>query len=158
MKILLRLAAVCCLLPVFAFAAELKDLIPPDGTPQGWAKADSHIMFKGDALFRHINGGAELYHEHGFVALLVQDFKNDDLEVRLELYDMGSASGAGEVFKANTKGLQTNAEYGVASSLDQYQIIFHQGRYYISLTCYTGSEAEQAAMAALAKALSAQIG
>ena len=39
----------------------------------------------------------------------------------------------------------------MASSLDDFQVIFHKDRYYVSVTNYTGTDTEMAAMAALAK-------
>ena len=148
MKLLLT---ACCALLAFG-AADLADLLPGDGVPEGWSRSGETLIFEGNELYGHINGGAEVYHAQGFVVLIVQDYTRDDMEVRVEIYDMGSADGAAGIFGENTAGLQTDSSFGVASSLDDYQVIFHKGQYYVSVTNYTGGEAEKAAMASLAKA------
>ena len=133
--------------------------ILPEGNALGdWSRVEENFLFEGQTLFRHINGGAELYHDYGFLALLVQDYKSGEKEIRLEIYDMGSADGATGVFGENTEGLTTTKDFGVASSVDDYQIIFHQGQYYVSITCFESSEEMKAAMAKLAEAFIAKIG
>ena len=49
-------------------------LLPADGTPPGWRRSGQERLFVGAALYQHINGGAELYHQHGFDRLAVQDY------------------------------------------------------------------------------------
>lgn len=153
--------AVCIALFTLGFLVvpvDVAALLPGDGVPEGWGRSGEVRTFEGPALYSHINGGAEVYHAHGFVALVVQDYGDGgEAEVRVEIYDMGSAQGAGGIFAENTTGLQTDATYGVASSLDDFQIIFHKDRYYVSVTNYTGGEAEMTAMAALAKAVAEAI-
>lgn len=146
----------CCAL--FAIgSADIAGLLPGDGVPEGWSRSTEMLTFEGKELYGHINGGAEAYHALGFVALVVQDYAKDGLEVRVEIYDMGSQEGAAGIFGENTAGLQTDETYGIASSLDDYQVIFHKGQYYVSVTNYTGGEAEMAAMAELAKAVAEAI-
>ena len=157
MKTLLAVPCIVLAAVLFAVSADLAALLPGDGTPEGWSKTGDLRTFKGPALYSHINGGAEVYHGHGFVVLLVQDYAKDGAEVRVEMYDMGSSDGAKGIFGDNTAGLQTDASYGVASSLDDFQIIFHKDRYYVSVTNYTGGEVEMKAMAELAKAMAEAI-
>lgn len=146
-----------CALLYSGISADLTVLLPPDGIPEGWSGSGDVKVFAGDALFSHIDGGAELYLNHGFVKLAFKDYVKGDLEIRTEIYDMGSDEGAAGVFGANTVGLETSAEYGSACSLDDYQIIFYRGRYYVSITCYDVKEELQQAMAALAIAVDKRI-
>jgi hypothetical protein len=136
---------------------DLAILLPDNNIPEGWAGTTEPTIFEGDALFRFINGGAELFHGHGFVALVVRDYAKESSEARVEIYDMGSDEGASGIFAENTEGLTTTEEFGVRSSVDEYQILFHKGRFYISITNYTGEEPERTAMAALAEAVSEKI-
>ena len=132
---------------------DLLSLLPGDGVPEGWARSDEARVFPGDALFSHINGGAELYLDYGFDRLAVQDYTSGALEVRVEIYAMNDADGAGGIFGENSKGIELAEDFGVACTLDDYQIVFHRGRYYVSITCYEPNEAVAAAMAALAGAV-----
>ena len=125
-------------------------LLPPDGVPEGWVRAGEPRIFAGDALFRHIDGGAELFKSYGFDRLALQDYSKGELEVRIEIYKMNDADGASGVFAENSKGIELAGDYGEACTLDDYQIVFHRGRYYVSVTCYEPSEEVRTAMAALA--------
>jgi hypothetical protein len=42
----------------------------------GGMEAQRRAPFAGAALYRHINGGAELYHQYGFDRLAVQDYSD----------------------------------------------------------------------------------
>ena len=125
------------------------ELLPSDGVPEGWAATDDAMVFTGTELYRHINGGAELFHTHGFVELALKDYTKGDLEIRIEIYDMGSPAGAAGIFGANTAGLETGSEYGEGCSLDDLQIIFHRGRFYVAVTCYDVSEELKKALDAM---------
>ena len=132
---------------------DLLSLLPGDGVPEGWARSDEARVFPGDALFSHINGGAELYLSYGFDRLALQDYASEALEVRVEIYAMNDANGASGIFGENSKGIEVAEDYGVGCTLDDYQIVFHRGRYYVSITCYEPGEKVNAAMAALAGAV-----
>ena len=133
------------------------DLLPPDNIPPGWKGADKHKIFAGDALYRHINGGAELYHKHGFAKLSVKDYVRGELEAVVEIYDMGSSKGAEGVFIANTAGLETDNKFGEACSISELQILFRRERFYISVTCFEINEELQAAISALATSVDKNI-
>lgn len=56
-------------------------------------------LYVGNDLFSLINGGAELYHEFGFVEVLAMDLAVEDKGlVRAEIYDMGSSEGAWGIY------------------------------------------------------------
>jgi hypothetical protein len=130
-------------------------LLPPDGTPPGWRRNGEERLFIGAALYRHINGGAELYHQHGFDRLAVQDYANGGHELRVEIYVMKSASGAASVFAEITTGMTTGSRFGTACVLDEYQVLFHRGSCCISLTTYEIGTETREAMAALAAKIDA---
>lgn len=136
-----------------AVADDLAALLPADGIPEGWAGVEEAREFKGQALFRHINGGAELYHDLGFVSLVFKDYRKGEMEIRVEIFDMGSEKGAAGIFAENTKGLETSNEFGVACSIDPYQVIFHRGQYYVQVSCYDDNQSLQDAIKTLTGAL-----
>lgn len=56
-------------------------------------------LYVGNDLFSLINGGAELYHEFGFVEVLAMDLAVEDKGLlRAEVYDMGSSEGAWGIY------------------------------------------------------------
>ena len=69
-------------------------------------------LYVGDDLFNLINGGAELYHEYGFVEVLAAEImdQNEDL-VKVEVYDMGSPESAWGIYSitSTSKAIDLNA-------------------------------------------------
>lgn len=128
----------------------LSTLLPADGTAPGWQRKGQERLFDGAALYRHINGGAELYLQLGFDRLAVQDYASDANEIRVEIYKMNDASGAVAVFAETAKGLATQTHYGMGCILDDYQILFHRGAFCVSLTTYEPGPETWAAMTAMA--------
>jgi hypothetical protein len=132
---------------------QIFSLLPGNGVPEGWELAENPQLFPGEALFSHIDGGAELYLQYGFDRLALADYAKGGLEVRVEIYKMKDEKGAAGIFAENSKGVTKASDFGVACTLDQYQIIFHRGPYYVSVTCYEPSEELESAMRALAGAV-----
>jgi hypothetical protein len=135
----------------------LFNLLPPDGTPQGWLRKGQERLFAGSALYQHIDGGAELYNRFGFNRLAVQDYAKDAHEARVEIYKMNDPAGAGAVFAEITGGMATQTTYGTACALDDYQILFQRGAYCVSVTTYETGTEPLAAMAALAAKIDAAL-
>jgi hypothetical protein len=131
--------------------------MPPDGIPAGWQRKGQERLFAGAALYRHVNGGAELYNQFGFDRLVVQDYSKDAHEVRVEIYKMNDPAGAGSVFAEITKGMATQTRYGTACVLDDYQIVFQRDAYCVSVTTYESGSEPLAAMAALAAKVDAAL-
>jgi hypothetical protein len=132
-------------------------LLPPDGTPQGWKRSGEERLFVGSALYRHIDGGAEMYHQYGFDRLAVQDYTDGSHEVRVEIYKMTDPAGAAAVFAEISAGTAVQKLYGASCTLDDYQVLFQRGSFCVSLTTYEKSAESQAAMAALALKIDAAL-
>ncbi|MBN2399809.1 MAG: hypothetical protein JXI33_05645 [Candidatus Aminicenantes bacterium] len=128
----------------------LFNLLPADGCPPGWQRHGQERLFTGAALYQHINGGAELYHQFGFDRLVVQDYAGDAHEARVEIYKMNDPAGAAAVFVEITKGMTRQAVYGTTCVLDDYQILFLRQAYCVSVSTYESQPETLAALAALA--------
>lgn len=63
------------------------DPCPPKGIGL-WSPEGEAEVFAGDDLFVYINGGAEIYHEYGFVDLTVQRYRRGGDRVSVEIYRM----------------------------------------------------------------------
>jgi len=137
-------------LPLASGGNSLSSLMPGDGTPPGWQRKGQENLFAGAELYRHIDGGAELYIQFGFDRLAVQDYVKDGHEVRVEIYKMNDPAGAGAVFAEITKDMKMQSLYGTTCVLDDYQIFFRRGAYCVSITTYETGAEPLAAMAALA--------
>ena len=58
-----------------------------------WTIVDSQ-SYAGKQLYGYINGGAELYHEYGFVRVDAVRMKKESFELTVEVYEMGDARSA----------------------------------------------------------------
>ena len=83
--------------------------------------------------------------ETGFLYAAEASGRPSELSKACEEAFMGGAKSVELVKIADTSG--------EACTLDQYQILFHRGPYYVSVTCYEPSEELVAAMRALAAAV-----
>ena len=92
-QIVLTLFMMACLLGngLAAEGTDLKLLLPRP-LPEGWIQTEGPRVFNPKTLFERINGQAELYLKYGFrksVFAGYQNQKKPDLQVELDLYDMG---------------------------------------------------------------------
>ena len=136
---------------------DIADLLPEDGTPDGWSRSGGPGSYEGGALFDYINGGADAYYDRGFERLTAQLYSKGDLEVQLEIYAMGSPEGAQSIFEENTAGMDTTTAFGERSTRDEFQISFHRGRYYVSVLAFSSDNETTAAMAAIARSVDTAI-
>ena len=136
---------------------EITALLPADGTPNGWSRSSSLSSYEGGSLFDYINGGADTYYDRGFKRLVVQTFSKGNAEVQLEIYDMGSPTGAGAIFIENTSGMDTTTEFGERSTRDAFQISFFRGRFYVSVLAFSSEGETAEAMASIARSVDSAI-
>jgi len=78
-------------------------LVPGCSTPEDscpppnigtWSAEGETEVYVGDDLFVYINGGAEIYHEYGFVQVAVQRYVRGEDSISVEIYSMdGDAFG-----------------------------------------------------------------
>lgn len=88
-------------------------LLPPAGLPPGWDQAGEPRLYAGEALYKHIDGGAEVYLARGFRATAVALYQRGEAEVTVEVYDMASPAGALSIWKLNTGGAGSTAAAAV---------------------------------------------
>lgn len=136
----------------------LSAYLPADNEAPGWKLDGPTRTFRGDDLFMMINGGADIYHEYGFVQVLAATFVNPSEEtVKLEIYQMkspGAAYGA-YTFKAGEGGEE--GSLGQEARLQDYYLNFWKGDLLVTLV---GSNPDEQAMQGgldLAKAVDARI-
>ncbi|MDT8393534.1 MAG: DUF6599 family protein [Bacteroidales bacterium] len=91
-------------------------------------------LYVGNDLFSLINGGAELYHEFGFVEVLAMDLAVEDKGlVRAEIYDMGSSEGAWGIYSLTATTNAKNLGIGDAARTGKGFMQLIKDRYMIYL-------------------------
>jgi len=114
---------------------EIKNLMPAEGSLEGWTIKDTIEVYTGDDLFFMINGGADIYLEYGFVQVAQMKFENALAEKdHLEIYEMEDSDAAYGIFSMNSSGKGVEMEMGDASILYDYYLHFLKGKYYVRCT------------------------
>ena len=94
----LLLTALLSLCAVTYPQQSVHDLVKIDNCPD-ITLLEEPKLYVGDDLFSLINGGAEVYHEYGFVEVLACKVQTaGGTEVKCEIYDMGSPESAWGIY------------------------------------------------------------
>lgn len=146
-----RIFSVSVCLLILAAGVAAQPQVPDNNFIEGWTKSDPLLIFVGNDLYGHIDGGAELFHEFGFNDLLVQRYADGGQEIDLEVYRMTEPEAALGIYLMKC-GRETPVE-GIAarSSGDRYQYTIVKGNCFIQVNSFSGDEALQPVMTALAK-------
>ncbi|UCE42002.1 MAG: hypothetical protein JSV17_03215 [Candidatus Aminicenantes bacterium] len=154
------LLSVFLALPQVALTSQgtLEKFLPKDGDVEDWAKHRPMQHFAGEDLYEYINGGAEIYHEYGFVQVVVQDYVNDaEKSVSVEIYEMTSSASAYGMytFKTNSKGKRISV--GHDAQLADYYMNFWKGHFLVTLTGFDETEDTREGLLVIAKSVNSKI-
>ncbi|OQX86122.1 hypothetical protein B6D60_06770 [candidate division KSB1 bacterium 4484_87] len=106
----------------------------------GWERQESPQYFTGAALFNHIDGGAELFHEFGFRQLSVLNFQKDSLEVSLEIYEMENPTAALGIYLLKCGKETPITAVHSRNSGNYLQITAVKNRYFLQLNNFSGRQ------------------
>jgi hypothetical protein len=133
------------------------DLSLPDQVEDKWLLQKPVRIFKGDQLFSHINGGAELFLEYGFYDLAVYKYVNEDISIEIELYRMETATSALGIYLSKTGQQLPLKELSVRNSANQYQIVFTTGQYFVMINNFSGQTKQLRMMIELSQSIIQQV-
>ncbi|MGZ7046516.1 MAG: DUF6599 family protein, partial [Candidatus Aminicenantales bacterium] len=108
--------------------------------------------FTGQDLFNHIDGGAELFLELGFVKLRLQAYTRDKAELTLNAYEMESAGSALGIYLMKMGRETPFPEVASRNSSEKAQMTIVKGRYFVQVDNLGDVSASKAEAAALANA------
>ncbi len=111
----------------------VKKLLPAADEAEGWRPGGAPSVFTGDALFDHINGGADIYFEYGFVALVTEQYKNGDKEVSVEIYRMDDAPAAFGIYSYSRHPTLSPVEVGGDGTIHPNGLFFWQDKYFVDV-------------------------
>ena len=109
--------------------------------------------FAGDDLFVYINGGAEIYHEHGFDRLVVREYGRGEERVAVELYTMAGSAYGIYSYARSASGRQV--DLGAGGTLADYYLHFWSGPHLVAVTARDGPGDPRAAVLDLGTLLAA---
>src|SRR5512139_1591285 len=104
----------------------------PDAAAIG-AKAVGEPVFYGENLFEYIDGGAEVYHHYQFAGLVHQKYRVGEVELTVDIYDMGGAVNAFGIYSVERAPGYNYVPIGAEGYLNDLVLNFLQGPCYVKL-------------------------
>jgi hypothetical protein len=121
----------------------------PDGPAQ---------LAEGQELFALINGGAELFLRHGFERAAVQNYAlAPDRHIQAEIYMMQGMEGAAAVFARKSGRGESPLALGDGGAKGEYYIVFHRGRFFVTVAAGDTAADAEAALLRIARAIENRI-
>jgi hypothetical protein len=135
-----------------------QNLFPEGNIFKGW-EIVKDTTFTGDALYGHIDGGAELFFEFGFVKVDVRIAKpaGSEDEMTIEIYQMADADAAFGLFLIKSANLEPDQRLPVPNLVNNYQVSYIKGDYYILISSAAGTEPLKEKMVQLGEAIAVNL-
>lgn len=130
----------------------------PKSLGEEWISEGEPETYEGEDLFLYINGGAEIYHEYGFLRVAIRDFEDrDGHTISLEVFEMQNPDAAFGIYSFKTSSEGRELPIGEQARLEDYYLNVRKGSYLVTLTGFDEDEATIAGLAALAERVAAGI-
>jgi hypothetical protein len=124
--------------------------LPENDAVAGWEREGRLRRFPAADLYGHINGGAELFLELGFVELLVQPYRQGEREIGLEVYRMESPLAALAIYLFKCGEETPWSEIEARNSSGRFQATLVRGDCFVLINSFSGESALRPAVAGLA--------
>ena len=142
----------CVLLP------DLPDDVPLSGTEVPGLAVVSVEHYRGRALYGYIDWGADLYHEYGFVRLVVERCTLRSESLTLEVHEMTDEVAALGIFSVSSSECDTLEALGPFSCVSAEVVQWASSRYFVRVMNTSGSAGGRDACLILARAVQAKLG
>jgi hypothetical protein len=109
--------------------------------------------FVGQNLYEYIDGGAEVYHQYGFIEVSTADFKAGEIEITADIYRFATPDGAFGMYSTLRPQQADFQNVGVQGFASESNFDFVKGPYLVRLICFEPKPDARASLAALALAL-----
>ncbi len=121
----------------------------------GWAKTGTTRTFEASRLWEYVDGDADKYVRAGVVKTLTSDYRfNRKVDATVDVYVMGSSSGARKIFDSESAEGSESLAMGDAGRYAKGSLTFRQGPYFVRLVAYEDSPDIETALSALAFSVS----
>jgi len=135
---------------------KLAGLLP--NAKEAGAELAGRPRFYSSDLYEYIDGAADGFHSYDFVALIHQDYKSKDMEVTLDIYDMGKALNAFGIYGSERSPDYHFVAAGAEGYVDESILNFFQGQFYIKLSAFSEKGTAIPVLEFFAKKVSEKIG
>ena len=123
---------------------------PASNEITGWTRTGVVRTYAAADLWKYIDGEAERYLKAGAQSAFTADYRfNNKFDAVADVYNMGSAAGAEQIFHSEPTVGAENAALGDAAHLFGQSLVFQEGRYLVRVTAYEESAETRTAILAL---------
>ena len=134
MKNLLSIIIISICLTVFTFSNEINF-----SQIKNWSSADTVDYYDASNLWEYINGAADLFYTYGFQNLQSCELSSDDVEVVVDVYNMGTRLNAFGMYKTERGEQNDLLNIGVETVITSpHQSLMLKDIFYVKLNVYEG--------------------
>jgi len=116
----------------------------------GITRTDDVRLFVGDSLYEYIDGGAEVYHQYGFVEVATAQYRLGDDEFIADIYRFADSDNAYGMFSTLRPDEFDTAPFGAGGFADGPTVVFVKGKFIVNLIGYDASPTMVSAVQAAA--------
>jgi hypothetical protein len=128
-------------------------LLPQKVESAGLERSSEPVTFEGQALYEHINGGAEIYHLYDFIEVAATYYKLGETEIAADIYRFADADNAYGLYSTLRPDEPLSVKLGVEGFASASSLDFVKGSFVVRLVAYDESSESAAAIDGLGKAL-----
>ncbi len=132
-------------------------LLPADGAVPGWKRGEPARVYSGPELYELIDGGAEIFFEHGFERVTVQKHARGTDEIVVDLYAMRDAAAALGVYLERCGDETPAPGLDLRHTAGRHELLAVRGRYYVVVENLSGRAERAADLVAFAGALAPRL-
>jgi len=134
-----------------------EDRLPADEAVPGWRRVEPARVYSGPELYELIDGGAEIFFEHGFERVTVQKYALGADEIVVDLYAMRDAAAALGIYLGRC-GEETPAPgLDLRHTAGRHELLAVQGRFYVVVENLSGRAERAVDLVAFARALAPRL-
>jgi hypothetical protein len=135
---------------------KLGDLLP--APPEFSGKPAAPAKFYSTDLYRYLDGGADAYLDYGLVALIHREFKAGNVDLTVDIYDMGDRLRAFGIYSAERSPDYVFIPIGTEGHVDVGSLGFLQDKYYVKLSAFGDTDRAATQLEKAARSIEARIG
>ena len=132
-------------------------LLPADGAVPGWKRAEPARVYSGPELYELIDGGAEIFFEHGFERVTVQKYARGTDEIVVDLYAMRDDDAALGVYLERCGGETPFPGLDLRHTAGRHELLAVRGGFYAVVENLSGRAERSADLVAFARALAPRL-
>lgn len=126
----------------------------PDQTAAGLQRSDQVRQYNRETLWEYLDGGADIYLDHGFVKLAAADYRKHDLEFVADVFNFESPEKARQLYTIiRPPDVLQKLNLGQDGYLDPGMLVFVRGSCLVRLTGYIDTSESQDLLKDLASAI-----